>query len=109
VQGAKAVFSKARLTWITEEDMVERWIAASCGSYTVLWNFRMVKAQRPTVISSGAFTICDHYTLLPRKERVVDNAFLHDRFAVTPHKSALLVATQHRLYTCQDEDSEMGS
>ena len=107
VQGADAKFSKARLTWITENDMTERWIAASCGRFSVLWNFRRVKAARPNVISSGALTICDHYTLIAKDEKVVENAFLHDKYAVTPQaRNALLVATEHHLFNCQDEDSD---
>jgi hypothetical protein len=95
------------VTWITENDLTERWIVASCGSFSVLWNFRRVKAQKPSVISSGCFTICSHYTMLAKSERVVENAFLHDKYAVTPQaKNALLVATEHRLYNCQDEDSD---
>lgn len=108
MQGSTAKFAKAKLTWITENDMTERWIAASCGRFSVLWNFRRVKAQRPHVLSNGGFTICSHYTLMEKGERVVETAFLHDRFAVTPQaRNALLVATEHRLFTCQDEDSDI--
>lgn len=31
---------KGHFTWITEKGRQERWIVASCGNYTVLWNFR---------------------------------------------------------------------
>ena len=31
-----------RFTWVTEAGRQERWIVASVGSYTVLWNFRWV-------------------------------------------------------------------
>lgn len=31
-----------RFTWVTEAGRQERWIVASLGSYTVLWNFRWV-------------------------------------------------------------------
>lgn len=109
VQGADAKFSRGRLTWITDNERTERWIAASCGRHTVLWNFRRVKAHRPSVVSSGAFTVTEHYTLMEKDERVVDNAFLHDRFAVTPQaRNALLVATEHGLYNCVDA-SPLGS
>ena len=29
-----------KFTWVTEAGRQERWIVASCGSNTVLWNFR---------------------------------------------------------------------
>jgi hypothetical protein len=38
----KQKLSKGKFTWITEAGRNERWIVASCGSYTVLWNFRCV-------------------------------------------------------------------
>lgn len=43
--GAKtknANLTKGHFTWITEQGRQERWIVASCGNYTVLWNFRFV-------------------------------------------------------------------
>jgi hypothetical protein len=106
LQGKDAVFSRGKLTWVTEADVPERWIAASCGQYTVLWNFRRIKAHKPTVISSGAFTICDHYQMLKKDEKVVDNAFLHDRYASTRQaKNALVVATKHQVYNYLDDES----
>lgn len=35
-----APLTKGKFTWITESGRQERWIVASCGNYTVLWNFR---------------------------------------------------------------------
>ena len=37
---ARAKLGKGKFTWITEAGRQERWIVASCGSFTVLWNFR---------------------------------------------------------------------
>lgn len=106
VQGAGATFSKGKLTWITEANMTERWIAAGCGNYTVLWNFRRVKQAKPTIISSGAFTITEHYSMIKKDEKVVQNAFMHDQYSMTPQaKNALVVATVHRLYNTIDEES----
>ena len=40
-EGAQAApFQKGRFTWITEANHQEKWIVASVGKYTVLWNFR---------------------------------------------------------------------
>lgn len=40
VKVGKAKLSKGKFTWITEAGRQERWIVASCGAYTVLFNFR---------------------------------------------------------------------
>ena len=37
-----AALEKGHFTWITEKGRQERWVVASCGNYTVLWNFRWV-------------------------------------------------------------------
>jgi hypothetical protein len=35
-----------RFTWVTEAGSQERWIVASCGRHTVIWNFRRCAALR---------------------------------------------------------------
>ena len=35
-----APLQKGKFTWVTESGREERWIVASCGNYTLLWNFR---------------------------------------------------------------------
>lgn len=35
-----APLRQGKFTWVTEAGREERWIVASCGNYTVLWNFR---------------------------------------------------------------------
>ena len=42
LQVGRAALQKGKFTWITEAGRQERWIVASCGAYTVLWNFRWV-------------------------------------------------------------------
>lgn len=39
-----AALEKGHFTWITEKGRQERWVVASCGNYTVLWNFRWERA-----------------------------------------------------------------
>jgi hypothetical protein len=47
--------------------------------------------------------------MIAKQDKVVDNAFLHDKYAPTPQaKNALLVATRDTLYNCNDEDSDFG-
>ena len=36
-----------KFTWVTEAGRQERWIVASCGSNTVLWNFRRAAPACP--------------------------------------------------------------
>lgn len=109
VQGKGAKLSNARLTWITENDSTERWIVASFGTFSVLWNFRRIKAARPSAVSDGAFTVCGHYNMLPRNERVVANAFLHDKYGAPQAKNALVIATEHKLYNAADEERDESS
>ena len=40
-----APLEKGHFTWITEKGRQERWVVASCGNYTVLWNFRCVGGE----------------------------------------------------------------
>lgn len=30
----------AKFTWVTEAGRTERWVVASCGRYSVVWNFK---------------------------------------------------------------------
>ena len=46
LQVGRAPLQKGKFTWITEAGRQERWIVASCGAYTVLWNFRSVALPR---------------------------------------------------------------
>lgn len=39
MQGHKPL-AQGKFTWVTESGRQERWIVATCGLYTVLWNFR---------------------------------------------------------------------
>ena len=42
-QVGSAPLQKGKFTWVTESGREERWIVASCGNYTVLWNFRCAR------------------------------------------------------------------
>lgn len=103
VQGENAKLSNAKLTWITDPATTERSIVASFGTFSVVWNFRQVKAATPSADSDG--TVCGHYRMVPAasNERVVANAFLHDKYAQQA-KNALVIATEHELYNADEED-----
>jgi hypothetical protein len=79
---------------------------ASCGDYSVLWNFRAVKMQKLNVISNGAFSVSSHYRLIPKDERVVESAFMHDRFAASQRANAFVMATQNKVWNYGDNDDD---
>lgn len=41
----QAPLQKGKFTWVTESGREERWIVATCGQFTVLWNFRYFLCQ----------------------------------------------------------------
>jgi len=41
-----APMRQGKFTWVTEAGRQERWIVASCGNHTVLWNFRCALGPR---------------------------------------------------------------
>ena len=61
-----AVLQKGKFTWITEAGRQERWIVASCGAYTVLWNFRCVHQSSKVLV------------VLKSRVRLGSSAILHD-------------------------------
>jgi hypothetical protein len=97
---------KGKFTWVTESGKQERWIVASCGNYTVLWNFRSVKLANPDIVSYGGLTTVTNYHLIPKNESVVDSVFMHDNFAASPTRdeSAMVVVTNDHVYSLADQD-----
>lgn len=107
----RAALQKGKFTWITEAGRQERWIVASCGAYTVLWNFRQVKLADSAVQSYGGLTTVTEYHLIPRQEDVVDSTFMHDNYAspgagTGAAEDAMVVFTKHRVWSLADEDSD---
>ena len=100
-----APFEKAKFSWITDNARKERYIVASCGRYTVQWNFRAVKVAKPDVITNGLTTV-QKYTLIPKSENIVDTTFMHDTFASRGTTSPLVVLTKQRVYNVDDDDDE---
>ena len=52
-----APLTKGKFTWVTESGREERWIVASCGTYTVLWNFRRATALPNPGLPYGLCTL----------------------------------------------------
>jgi len=100
-----APFEKAKFSWITDNARKERYIVASCGRFTVQWNFRAVKVAKPDVITNGLTTV-QKYTLIPKSENIVDTTFMHDTFASHGTTSPLVVLTKQRVYNVDDDDDD---
>lgn len=104
-----AALEKGHFTWVTESGRQERWIVASCGMYTVLWNFRSVKVAEAAVVSYGGLTTVTQYHLVAKKEDVVDSVFMHDQYnrtAAGVDESAMVVVTKNAIFTHADDDSD---
>ncbi|PSC67936.1 vacuolar import Vid27-related [Micractinium conductrix] len=102
-----APLEKGHFTWITEQGRQERWIVASCGNYTVLWNFRSVKVADPEVVSYGGLTTVTNYHLVKKDEHVVDSVFMHDNFRrAAGGADDMVVVTKTHVYAVGDEDSD---
>ncbi|KAF6261436.1 VID27 cytoplasmic protein-domain-containing protein [Scenedesmus sp. NREL 46B-D3] len=96
-----------RFTWVTEAGSQERWIVASCGRHTVIWNFGRVKSAVSSSTSFGGLPTVMDYVLNAKDEDVVDSNFMHDRYAPSSggaRGDALVVATPHKVYTLAGED-----
>lgn len=113
VTGGRALRS-AKFTWVTEEGHQERWIVASCGQYSVVWNFKRVKRAVATSTSFGGLPTSMDYHMTKKDEEVVDSNFVHEKF--TPGhgrargggvRDALVVATPHKVFSlagAEDDD-----
>lgn len=78
---------------------------------------RVVKMAAADVVSHGGLTTVSNYHLIPKSESVVDSTFMHDNYSSptkTPAKtpgsgnddSALVIATQHKLFSLADDSDE---
>jgi WD40 repeat protein len=95
-------FAKGKFTWVTEQGQTERWIAASCGKFTVHWNFHKVKTAVADGMSFGGLPTNTAYllTATAKEERVVDTGFVHQKYSAgTPgHDTSLVVLTPHSVF-----------
>lgn len=91
-----------KFTWVTEQGRQERWIVASCGNYSVVWNFRRVKASTGGAVGVGGLPACLEYHLQRRDQEVVTSAFLPDRYAPASGgrpRDSLVVATKEKVFS----------
>ncbi|CAD7702486.1 unnamed protein product [Ostreobium quekettii] len=88
-----------RFTFVTESGHQERWIVASCGNYSILWNFRQAKTSKGDSTSHGGLQTITKYHLVSQAEDVVDSQFMHENYAADRlgQQSSLVVATKNKL------------
>eukprot|EP00878_Enallax_costatus_P015951 GHUV01016724.1.p1 GENE.GHUV01016724.1~~GHUV01016724.1.p1 ORF type:complete len:351 (+),score=96.47 GHUV01016724.1:865-1917(+) len=106
ITGGKPL-KNGRFTWVTEANSQERWVVASCGKHTVIWNFRRVKSATTTSTSVGGLPTMMEYVLSAKDEDVIDSNFMHERYAPVTggvRGDALVVATPHKVFTLAGED-----
>lgn len=96
-----------KFTWITEQGRHERWIVASCGNYSVVWNFRRVKTATADGMSFGGLPTSTTYHLNRKEEDVVAAGFMHDNYNPTSGggqvQDSLVVATPHKVFSLASE------
>jgi len=99
-----APFEKAKFSWVSDSSTKERYIVATCGRYTVQWNFHAVKLAKPDVVTNGLTTV-QKYVLIPKSENILDTTFMHSRRAAAASPNSLVVLTKQRVWNV-DEDQE---
>jgi len=92
-----------KFTWVTEQGRQERWVVCSCGNYSVVWNFRRVKASGgASATGVGGLPACLDYHLQRRDAEVVTSAFLPDKYAPASGgrpRDSLVVATKEKVFS----------
>jgi len=108
-----APFEKARFSWVDSRNRSEkeRYIVATCGRYTVQWNFRAVKIAKPDVVTNGLTTV-QKYALIPKSEDILDTNFMHAKAREgggVRSPGSLVVLTKQRVWNVEEEDEEEDS
>ena len=79
---------KGKFTWVTEQGKQERWIVASCGTYSILFNFRRVKAATAPERRLLEYT---DYNVVAKDAQIAESTFVHEKF--TGNDTHLVIAT----------------
>ncbi|KAG2485820.1 hypothetical protein HYH03_015530 [Edaphochlamys debaryana] len=91
-------FRNAKFTWITEGGHSERWIVASCGCMSVIWNFARIRTCTTESLGYGGLPTSMDYEMRSKDEEVVDVQFVHQKYMRDVEGAALVVATPHSLF-----------
>ena len=65
-QGAK--LSRGKFTWVTEAGHSERYIVATCGRFSVIWNFKNIRTAATEALGPGGLPTVTDYELRAKEE-----------------------------------------
>ena len=83
-----APLKRGKFTWVTEQGKQERWIVASCQNYSILFNFRRVKAATAPDERLMEYT---EYSVVDKDSQIAESTFVHEKF--TGNDTHLVIAT----------------
>ena len=84
-----APLTRGKFTWVTEQGKQERWIVASCQNYSILFNFRRVKAATAPDERLMEYT---EYSVVDKDSQIAESTFVHEKF--TGNDTHLVIATK---------------
>ncbi|RRT55499.1 hypothetical protein B296_00018045 [Ensete ventricosum] len=93
--GTNSKFRGGKFSWVTDNGKRERHLVAAYGKFSVIWNFQQVKnSNHECYKNQEGLKSCYCYKIVPKDESIVDNRFMHEKFAVNDSPEApLVVAT----------------
>ncbi|KAJ8459232.1 hypothetical protein OPV22_032158 [Ensete ventricosum] len=93
--GTNSKFRGGKFSWVTDNGKLERHMVAAYGKFSVIWNFQQVKnSNHECYKNQEGLKSCYCYKIIPKDESIVDNRFMHEKFAVNDSPEApLVVAT----------------
>ena len=71
----RAPLTRGKFTWVTEQGKQERWIVASCQNYSILFNFRRVKAATAPDERLMEYT---EYSVVDKDSQIAESTFVHE-------------------------------
>ncbi|XP_023529490.1 protein CYPRO4-like [Cucurbita pepo subsp. pepo] len=93
--GADNKFHGGHFSWVTESGKQERYLVATVGKFSVIWDFHQVKnSAHECYRNQQGLKSCYCYKIVLKDESIVESRFMHDKFAVLDSPEApLVVAT----------------
>ncbi|KAJ0805400.1 Protein CYPRO4 [Helianthus annuus] len=90
--GKQNKFHSGLFSWVTESGKQERYLVATVGKFSVIWDFQQVKnSAHECYRNQQGLKSCYCEKLMTRNESIIESRFMHDKFAVTDSPEAPLV------------------
>ncbi|XP_024395193.1 protein CYPRO4 [Physcomitrium patens] len=87
-----------KFSWVTEEGKQERYLVVSAGTFTVVWNFDIVKdSTHDCYKHQTGLKSCYCYEVVAKPESIVQSTFMHEKFLDDSGEAPLVVATRQEL------------